>query len=72
MVRGIVRTISQVPEDKQYAVEVELPDGLKTYYDIEIPFNQEMLGRAEIITDDRRLLERIISPIRSVITEQKR
>jgi len=72
MVRGIIRTISLVPDNLQYAVEVELPEGLVTYYNIEIPFNQEMLGRAEIITDDRRLLERIISPIRSVITEQRR
>ncbi len=71
MVRGIIRTISQVPNDQLYAVDVELPDGLTTYYGIEIPFNQEMLGRAEIITDDRVLIERIFSPIRSILTEQK-
>ena len=72
MVKGIIHSISLVPDDQQYVVEVELPDGLVTYYNIEIPFNQEMLGRAEIITDDRRLLERIFSPIRSAITEQRR
>jgi HlyD family secretion protein len=72
MVRGIIRSISLVPDNRQYTVEVELPDGLVTYYDFEIPFTQEMLGRAEIITEDRRLLERITSPIRSVITEQRR
>lgn len=71
MVRGVIRTISLVPDDQQYAVEVGLPDGLTTYYDIEIPFNQEMLGRGEIITDDRRLIERIFSPIRSVLSEQR-
>ncbi len=70
MVRGSIRTISLVPDDKLYAVDVELPDGLMTYYDIEIPFNQEMLGTAEIITDNRVLIERIFSPIRSMMTEQ--
>ncbi len=71
MVRGIIRSISLVPDDREYSVEVYLPDGLVTYYGIDIPFNQEMLGRAEIITDDRRLMERIISPVRSIITEQR-
>jgi HlyD family secretion protein len=71
MVRGIIRTISMVPEDQLYSVEVELPEGLKTYYGTEIPFNQEMTGRAEIITDDRRLIERIFSPIRSMLSEQR-
>jgi multidrug resistance efflux pump len=70
MVRGSIRTISLVPDDKLYTVDVELPDGLMTYYDIEIPFNQEMLGMAEIITDNRVLIERIFSPIRSMMTEQ--
>jgi HlyD family secretion protein len=71
MVRGKIRYISQVPEDEYYAVEVELPDGLTTYYNKEIPFSQEMQGRARIITDDRRLIERIFSPIRSMFSEQK-
>ena len=71
MVRGIIKTISLVPDDQLYAVEVEFPEGLVTYYDIEIPFNQEMLGRGEIITEDRRLIERIFSPIRSMLSEQR-
>ncbi len=71
MVGGKIRTISLVPNDQLYAVEVELPDGLRTYYDIEIPFNQEMLGRAEIITENLRLIERLFSPIRSMLSEQK-
>jgi multidrug resistance efflux pump len=71
MVRGIINTISLVPDDQLKAIEVELPVGLVTYYDIKIPFNQEMYGRAEIITDDRRLIERIFSPIRSMLSEQQ-
>jgi HlyD family secretion protein len=72
MVKGIISSISLVPNDENYAVEVELPDGLVTYYNIEIPFNQEMSGEAEILTDDRRLIERIVNPIKSLISEQQR
>ena len=71
MVMGKIRTISQVPDGQLYVLEVEFPNGLTTYYGNEIPFQQEMLGRAEIITDDRVLIERIFSPIRSAITEQR-
>jgi multidrug resistance efflux pump len=71
MVKGVIRSISQVPEDQQYVLEVDLADSLVTYYNIPIPFRQEMMGRAEIITDDRVLIKRIFSPIRSAISEQK-
>jgi len=71
MVKGVIASISQVPEDQQYVLEVDLADSMVTYYNIPIPFRQEMMGRAEIITDDRVLIERIFSPIRSAITEQR-
>jgi multidrug resistance efflux pump len=71
MVRGIVRNISLVPDSQGYTVEVDLPDGLTTYYKKDIPFKQEMQGTAEIITDQKRLLDRIISPIRTIITQQR-
>jgi HlyD family secretion protein len=71
MVKGEVSSISQVPEDDVYVLDVELPDGLKTYYGYDITFKQEMTGRAEIITDKRVLIERIFDPLRSVLTEQR-
>ncbi len=71
MVKGVVSNISLVPDNKEYTVEVNLPEGLTTYYKKEIPFKQEMQGTAEILTDDRRLLDRIISPIRTLITQQR-
>jgi HlyD family secretion protein len=70
MIKGVVRNISLVPDNQEYTVEVDLPEGLTTYYKIEIPFKQEMQGTAEILTDERRLLERIISPIRAIISQQ--
>lgn len=70
MVEGKVINKSQVSEDNYYTVEVELPDGLFTYYGIEIPFTQNMQGQAEILTDKKRLLERVLNPIKSAITKQ--
>lgn len=70
MVKGYVRNISEVSEDDFYAVEVELPNGLRSYYDIEIPFSQNMQGDAEILTDKKRLLERVLNPIKSAISKQ--
>ena len=54
----------------QQGVEVELPNGLLSFYDIEIPFSQNMQGNAEILTDKKRLLTRVLNPIRSAISKQ--
>lgn len=70
MVKGYVSNISKVPDDEYYMVEVELPTGLHTYYDIDIPFSQNMQGQAEILTDKMRVLERVLNPIKSAISRQ--
>ena len=70
MVKGIVSNISQVPDDEYYTVQVELPDGLRTYYGNEIKFSQNMHGQAEILTDKLRVLERVLNPIRSAVSKQ--
>jgi len=70
MVKGYVSNISEVSDDDFYTVEVELPDGLRSFYDIEILFSQNMQGDAEILTDKKRLLTRVLNPIRSAISKQ--
>ena len=70
MVRGRVSNISEVSDDDFYTVEVELPDGLRSFYDYEILFSQNMQGDAEILTDKKRLLTRVLNPIRSAISKQ--
>ena len=67
MVLGEIKAISLIASDNYYTVEVDLPDGLKTSYGKDLPFNQQMQGSAEIITEDIRLLERIFKPIKSII-----
>ncbi len=66
IVKGVIVSKSLIPEDNQYIIEVRLPFGLKTNYNKELKFYPEMKGTAEIITEDIRLLERFISPIRSI------
>ncbi len=68
-VKGIVSSISLVPVGENYAVEIHLPDGLKTTYHKELPYMPEMQAQAAIITDDISLLERFIMPIRKVWKE---
>ncbi|HER09670.1 MAG TPA: HlyD family efflux transporter periplasmic adaptor subunit [Bacteroides sp.] len=70
MVKGYVSNISKVPDDDNYTVEVELPRGLRTFYEIDIPFSQNMQGQAEILTDKMRMLQRVLNPIKSSITKQ--
>jgi multidrug resistance efflux pump len=71
MVKGEVSNVSKVPQDDYYTVEVELPEGLMTYYGVEISFSQNMQGQAEILTDKMRLLQRIFNPVRSAVARQR-
>ncbi len=67
MLKGKVRSISLVPSDNYYVVEVNLPDSLITYHNIQLDFGQEMQGLAEIITNERSLFSRIMEPFRYII-----
>lgn len=69
MIRGIVSRLSEVPYQNNYTVEVTLPSGLKTNYKKQLHFDPEMTGTAEIITEDMSLLERTLSPLRSLINQ---
>ncbi|MEM6844226.1 MAG: HlyD family efflux transporter periplasmic adaptor subunit [Bacteroidota bacterium] len=61
-----VQSISALPKQGQYLLTITFPDGLVTQYNQVIPFQQQLQGRAEIITEDLRLLERFIYQLRSV------
>lgn len=76
-VKGKVKRISlvtnqQTLSDNQnkinsYLVDVDLPFGLKTNYGVELRFHAEAKGTAEIITEDRRLIERFFDNLRHKI-----
>lgn len=67
MLKGSIQNISLVPSENFYSVEVEFPNGMLTNYERTLAFHQKMQGSAEIITEDIRLMERILMPIRSLI-----
>lgn len=72
MMKVKINNISLVPiqigeNEKAYMLEVEFPEKLVTTYGKELTFSQEMSGTAEIITDDLRLLDKFLNPIRDVI-----
>jgi len=66
-IRGSVKSISLVPNNENYIVEVDLPQDMLTNYNIQLKFSQEMKGSAEIITEDLRLIQRFINPVKSLL-----
>ena len=72
MVQGIIRSRSLVPQDNLYVLDVELPDGLSTFYGKQLDFTQNMSGRAEIITEDMRLIDRLVYPFKYLVEKNRR
>jgi multidrug resistance efflux pump len=72
MVRGVVKSKSLVPSGDAYVIEVSLPGGLTTLYGRQLEFTQNMQGTAEIITEDLRLIQKVINPFRHLISKNRR
>ncbi len=71
MVTGYVKGISLVADENYYLVEVRFENGLTTNYGKELPFTGTLLGTAEIITENVRLIEKLIKPVRAIFEKQK-
>ena len=72
MVQGIIESRSLVPDENLYILDVNLPDGLSTFYGKQLQFSQNMAGRAEIIAEDMRLIERLIYPFKYIVEKNRR
>ena len=71
IVEGKVQNISLTPDkDGNYYVEITLPKGLETSYNKTLPFDKELKGNAEIVTQDLRLIERLFYQIRKLLGYQ--
>ncbi len=68
VVEGRIESISLISRDNKYLINISLPNNLTSNYDKELEFRQEMLGDADIITEDLRLLERIFNQFRYLFT----
>jgi multidrug efflux pump subunit AcrA (membrane-fusion protein) len=58
--RGQIQSISEIPKDSIYFVKVNFPNGLTTSANKVIPFRNGMTASGEIITEDKRLIERFL------------
>lgn len=65
--KGFVVDKSLVPKDNLYSITVSVPttenNNLKTSYDREIPFEQQLQGKVEIVTEEKGLIARITEQI---------
>lgn len=67
MIIGTIKAISLTPDKEgNLLIDVVLPNGLETSYKKKIEFQQEMSGSAEIITQDLRLIERLLYQFRGI------
>ncbi len=66
---GKVANFSISPNDEgQYTVFVDLPNGTLTSYNKNLSFSQELLGNAEIITENLSVAERVLYKFRKLLT----
>ena len=71
-IEGYVSSISLVTQTQKtgektietYLINVELPNGLTTNYEVTLDFKYELGGTADIIVKDRRLIERLFDNLR--------
>ena len=69
MLEGKIQTMSTVTDkDGNYFIEITIPNGLTTNFDKKLKFDKELMGHADIITDDMRLIERIFYQFRKLAT----
>lgn len=69
VLKGQIKKISKISDaDGFYSIHVTLPNKLITTYKKEIEFKQDMLGSAEIVTEDLSLIQRLLYQFREVIS----
>lgn len=68
IVKAQIKNISLIPtKDGYFVAEVSFPDGLTTSYGKNLPLTHEMTATANIITDDLRLIEQFIQPLKKIL-----
>jgi len=63
---GEIQSVSVIPSEDQYLVNVKMINGLISTYNKELKFSPEMSGSAEIITEDLRITDRIFNQFRKI------
>lgn len=61
---GTVQSVSLLPDEEgMYTVTVSLPQDLRTSYGKSLHFGGELAGTAQVLTDERSLTARLLSPL---------
>jgi multidrug resistance efflux pump len=67
IIKGKIQAISLTPDKEgNLLINISLPKGLHTSYKKQIIFQQEMSGTADIVTEDLRLIERLLYQFRDI------
>ncbi len=69
-VTGRIAAISSVPKDSKYLAKITLPDGLKTNYGRVLTYRDGMSATGDIVTANRRLIEKFIYRIRRSVNSR--
>ena len=67
IVQGLVQSKALLPRDnKTISIRIALPNRLHTNRGYDLKFDQQMLGSSEIITEERRFIERLFDKLLSI------
>jgi multidrug efflux pump subunit AcrA (membrane-fusion protein) len=66
VIKGRIKSLSLVPVNETYIAEIDLVNGMRSSYNMKLNFVREMTGTADIITDNSRLIYRIIKPLKAL------
>ena len=66
-VTATVSGISPIPQNEVYLIDVGISDSLVSSYQRKIPFRQEMTGSMKIITENKRMIDRILGTLRELV-----
>jgi len=67
VLKGRIVTVSQVPGEGGLMADIGLTEGMTSTYHEKIRFIHQMDGTADIITEDSRLIYRLIKPLKAMI-----
>ena len=70
MLRGVVTNISTVQNKDNYSVDVDLKNGLTTSYNKTLLYKEEMKGKADIITKNISVMDRIFFNFKKLIDKK--
>jgi HlyD family secretion protein len=66
-INGTVNYISDLPNRRDsFLIKVDLPKGLQTNYNRKIFFRNDLSAQAEIVTDSRKLFDRLMGKLKQV------